>query len=216
MRKRLSSVRRIRVMKHRQQLWLPASLVLIVMTSAQCGGSLAPTRAQSQSGPQINTGVAQKPGPALQGKVVGELKPFEPTGKDLKASLFSHPVPEVWLNFPDPAKQGSQQNAASDGNESAIKVKMPPKARKLLISRWKIALAANYNLEIARPPGVNRDGSQLTALINSYLNVSSELMKIQIDAPDGRRTISQDEAKGLSEFMGASALNLVEQAKKYK
>jgi hypothetical protein len=58
--------------------------------------------------------------------------------------------------------------------------------------------------------GVNRD----IALTNYFLKSAEKLRKIEIDAPDGRRPISDKEAGDLLGFMRQASGNLIKEAKK--
>jgi hypothetical protein len=201
---------------HRQNLLLLALLAITVSASAQCGKSPTTAQGQSKSEPRIAAGAVPMPGPALQGKAAGEVLPFAFKNKSLKTSLLNHPMPELWLSFPVQGNQGKQQSASPGKNESTVRVELPVKARKLLAAHWKTALTYNYNTEITRPPNGDIFHRQMVEMANSYLNVQQALMKIEIEAPDGRRMISHDEAQDLGYFLNVAAVEVAEQAKKYK
>lgn len=200
----------------RRKIGLVVALAIIVVTSIHCGNYTDNIKAQSQSGSTTNTGVQRIPESALQGQAAGKESPFNPTGEDLKAAIYSHPPPEVWLVFHVSGKQGQSQSSSSDKGESAVRVDLPIAAQELLLSHWRVSLSSNYEMDIAGVPNAQSYGDQMVTIANSFQNVAAELMKVQIDAPDGRRTISQDEANDLTKFMGAAARNIIEQAKPYK
>ena len=71
-----------------------------------------------------------------------------------------------------------------------------------------------YNKEIVgfhnAQSGVDADLS----LVRSFMLTARELRKLQIDTPDGTRNISYDEAISIASFIGTSAKEIVENAKK--
>jgi len=152
--------------------------------------------------------------PLLEGKADGKVLPFEPAGENLKASLFAHPAPEVWLAFRVPAKQGQPQTATGDTNEPATKTELTPEAKRALQSHWEMALDYYYKSEFGEVPDAESDRNESVVLTNSFLVTTRKLKTLPIDAPDGRRNISWNEASDLARFMAAAAANLVEQAKK--
>lgn len=197
----------------KQRTGLLALFVMIISTSIGCAQANPDIKAQSQSHPQSMGGVARADEPAWPGKAEGKLLPFNPTVEDRKAAVLSHPLPEVWLSFPATEGQTRRQSDAANGEESPVRVELPPEARPLLMSHWQVALAARYNMDIAGTPDGETYRSQLVAMINSFQSVSGKLTQLQIDAPNGRRPLSQGEANDLAAFIGASATEIIKQAK---
>jgi hypothetical protein len=193
--------------KNKQNVGLIALVVLVVGTSVQCGKSSFDAQWQSRSGPKIATGAKKASDSVVQGKASGEVLPFNPTRENLRASLSAHPVPEVWLTFtPDKA-----QSKLPGEDRAAVRVELPPEAKKILSRHWEAAIAYYYNTEIAGVPDAKSFERESLALADSYSNALQELSKLEIDAPDGRRKISLDEAGSLASFLSASASNVIEQ-----
>ena len=143
------------------------------------------------------------PKPAVQASVGGQVKPFKLMRGGLKASIFAHPVPQLWLVFPP------VQNA------SKVTVELPSDATQSVLDCWAAELEYRYKKAF--------EGGSLQKRVNDdyalgrvNVTVLSKLQSLDIDAPTGRRKISDDEAGRIIRFLAESAQNVVEQAKKHK
>jgi hypothetical protein len=195
--------------------WL-IPLTLIFTLAARCDNSLdVVQQAQIQSKAGVQVVVAQSPAPAFQGVAGGELALFKHQENNLKASVLAHPVPEVWLVFAVPAESEKPQGIGN-ASVATVKVELPQEAEQTIQSQWELVLARQYEREVVGLRDVKSGISNDVAVANSFLNTGRELQKLLINAPDGKRNISQDEAYSIASFINASAVDVIKQVKKYK
>lgn len=195
---------------------LLALSVIAVFTSASCAKSREVKSAEVKSTAGASVSYPD-PNPTWQGKAAGEVRPFGPVGEDLKAYLLGYPAPEVWLAFPPSAGQAPAQNTASGGDEpTTIRVNLPPEAVARLAAYWRETLAFRYELDVKGAPDRQSHYELLVNMTNANTRAGNELMEMQIDAPDGRRTICPAEAWDIMKFINLAAAAIIEQAKEYK
>lgn len=202
--------------KHQQNIVLLTVLVIIVSISAQCGKSSMDAHGQSQSGPGTATGVTRASDPVLRGEASGEVQPFNLTRENLRASIFAHPVPNVWLAFSAGRTPDLSKGDLPSENGSKVRVELPSEAKEVLLHHWEAALAYYYNTEIAGMPDAESSRREAVTFANSNLVTTRKLRALQIDVSDGRRNIIQDEAGSLAAFISAAASDVVQEAKKYR
>lgn len=200
----------------RQSLTWLIPLTLIFTLAAKCDNSLSVMQeAQSHSNMGVRVVAIQSPAPALQGMAGGETALFNHPANDLKASVLAHPVPQVWLVFPV-LSEAHRARAIDNPSLPTIKVDLPQEAAPTIQAQWEVVLACQYERDVTgiqnAQSGMNFD----IAVANSFLHTRRELQKLSIDAPDGRRNISQDEADSIASFINASAVDVIKQARQYK
>ena len=189
---------------------LSALSVIALFTLASC------------SRPGFNTGGGDRvlvgSNPLTKGnKAAGELQPFTPADKDLAALLSGHPPPKVWLVMPPSTGQAGSPGASTGGPEPAtVRVYLPPEAMPVLSALWKSSLTCRYLMEIEGAKDRQSYMNLMIEINNATVAAENELLKIQMDAPGGRRAISAEEAGELVTFINASASTIIEQAKEYK
>ncbi len=186
----------------------------LVLLVAFAIGVVAATRYLTpQRGAKVDVSVAPPSSPALQGKAVGAVTPLELKSDDIKADILAHPAPTISLLFTFPPGEFEQSASASE-NQSSVSVQLPAESSKVLLTYWKAYLAFCYETELehVRDPQTQVDKDRAIGVLCKTTIV--ELQTLTIDAPDGRRKISQDEAYDIARFIGISASNLVAQAKK--
>lgn len=199
-----------------QNLRLIALLATSAVGTVRCDvSSLDVRRARPSNDSALIPSSRAKEGPLLQGKAAGVVSPFHLTGRNLREAVITHPYPEVWLAFAVRSPTEAPRDAPSDDNAAALRVELPPEAKRVLQSQWGMALAANYDLEFGGITEAGVRAQHSVTIINSSMNAALELRKILIDAPDGRRPISHDEADDLARFIGASAFDVIKQAQVY-
>lgn len=66
------------------------------------------------------------------------------------------------------------------------------------------------------PETIDLFGRLPKEIIDAKWDAKRALLKIKIDAPDGKREIALDEAEELAEFIRKSALDLIKGSNKYK
>ena len=147
--------------------------------------------------------VIYPPKPAVQASVAGQVRPFKLTRGGLKASIFAHPVPQLWLVFP-PVR-----------NAAKVTIKLPSDATKSVLDCWAAELEYRYK-KAFEAGSLQKRVNDDYALGRVNVSVLSKLQSLDIDAPTGRRKISDDEAGRIIRFLAESAQNVVEQAKKHK
>jgi len=179
--------------------------VISVFTLAQC--------AKSQEN-SVRTGVVLN-APAIQGTAAGKIETFKFNGGDLKTELSIHPAPEVWLIFP--STKSETQLAETDSSEPTThKVELPSESAEIISSLWKVALMSRYNLNVSE--GVNGHISQqeMSKIFNAGEDARHKLKKLEIAAPDGKRTISDDETNEIIKFINLSAIDTIAPFRKRK
>ena len=87
--------------------------------------------------------------------------------------------PELWLNFPE-----------------GKRVNLPETARKFIKQHWQIACRYYYR-EPRAPQDLESRTDRAVLLGNAGAKLIYEFEKLNIDAPDGRRPISANEAQAL-------------------
>ncbi|HEX8284490.1 MAG TPA: hypothetical protein VF588_14085 [Pyrinomonadaceae bacterium] len=195
------------------RIYVSTLSVIALFTPASC---IKSRESHGNTASVTNTAVVSvvRPSLAFEGKAAGEVQPFKPVGEDLEASLSAHPAPDVWLTFPAAAGQTRSQSTPPGEDEStAIRVALPPEAGAVLSALWKLSLISHYRLQIDGA----RDGVSSRNMMVTHMNATTraqvELEKMQIDAPDGRRAISPDEAGELVKFINVSARAIIEEVK---
>jgi hypothetical protein len=191
-------------------------LVIFVTTAAKCDFSLASVQQEkSHTGRGVGTGSMPVAAPVIQGEADGAVLPFNYGGEDLKASILAQPPPEVWLAFPASDKQ-EKTDGTSSATAPVLRIELPLSAKQLLSSQWAEVLAAKYQMEIEGERDAQSHTRNLVTIVNSFKHSELGLKKIYIDAPDGRRTISQDETRSLASFINSAATDIIKQAKENK
>jgi len=167
--------------------------------------------AKSQTG--VTVAVTRGPHPAWEGKAAGDVRPFERNNDDLRIALLSQPVPEVWLEFAESQREGQPARQPSEGKEPIIQVVLPPEAKAILKSFWEEALKFDYNETFARAKTAQEGFDRDMAWSRYHSASEGELQKVEIAAPDGRRAISDVEARDLLVFAHKASISLVKKAK---
>jgi hypothetical protein len=149
------------------------------------------------------------PHPAWEGIASGKPESFARNNDDLRTAVLTQPVPEVWLEFSESKREGQASRIPAEEKESVIKVVLPDEAREILKSFWEQSLEFNYKDVFDKPKtaqeGIERDREW----INYFTSTPQKLHKIEIAAPDGRRNISDEEARRLVLFLHKASGNLV-------
>ena len=191
------------MVSNQQKIYSLVLTVLSVFTFTQC--------AKSQE-TSVRTG-SYRIVPAIQGTATGEIEPFILNGDDLKTQLSLHPAPKVWLAFP--VSKSKTQSAVTDSGEQATdKVELPVEAVEIISSLWKVALMSRYKLYVAEIPDSKSYQQEMYKIANAGEAADRELRKLEINAPDGKRKISEDEAGEIIRFINISAVNVITPFKK--
>jgi hypothetical protein len=192
---------------------LLAALV-VNLTLAQCSTPKNNISADPQSDSKIIPKAKQIPPASIpQGKAAGELIPFRRTDEDLKDAIMAHPFPNVWLTFTTSSKQGQPQSDSPDRGETTAKVELPDEANQLLRTYWQTYLKATYNMDIKDMPEGESYLAQMVVISRSSDNTTQKLMKVDIEAPNGKRKLSWDEARDLTSLISGFAKDIINQAK---
>lgn len=166
-------------------------LLITSCTNAQTGG--------------VASVVSRGPHPAWEGRAAGDAPSIKPKGDDAKTSWLSQPVPNIWLEFIGSQKEGQPPRHTSEGKEEVIKVTLPPQAQDILKSLWEEALKYDYAEAFEKARTADEGHDRRIAMISYFEKSMEELKKVEIDAPDGRRTISNKEAEDILAFARKSA-----------
>lgn len=128
----------------------------------------------------------------LQGTVISEKSPELSKTDNLEELLQNASLGNLSLEFPK-----------LNGYE-ATKIKVPNEAMTELNSHFRSYIEFCWNKPKNAQEAVDKDAG----LINKIEKVRSKLSKIEIDAPDGKRNISQLETQRLLSFVTKSALKI--------
>jgi hypothetical protein len=190
---------------------IPLATLAVAITTV---AGLLSIYAASQEGSKVNISVAAPTPPALQGKAFGTVTPLELKSSDIKADILTHPMPSVSLLFTLPLGQYNR-GADSTENQSTVIVSLPAEANKILLPYWKGYLVFSYKTELERVLDPQTQVNEDRAIGQVFKTTVTELQDLTIDAPNGTRKISQDEAYDIVRFVGLSASGVVAQAKKH-
>lgn len=203
------------MLTHRQKIGLPLLLVL-ASANVQCYRDPTGTRAQTRPDKGIAVGAVKPTQSSIRGKAGGHVPEFRFGSNSLKASLFSHSAPEIWLIYPSTKAEAQPTDTLNPGGEATVKVDLSPEVRRMLGSQWQAALAYFYETEIENVADAGTYYSKSVTFSNSSLT-TMRLLEVQtVEDPSGRRNISADEAGDLVRFVNAAAAEVVAQAKRYK
>lgn len=151
--------------------------------------------------------------PALEGTVVGDLDPLAFKRDKPKASVLAHPTPRVFLIFNQPGRQSDSKSSAAN-HDRPIRVALSPSAKRELTPLWKALLAYLYESKVEGVADAKTQASVDGAILRSIMMTEARLQQLPVNAPDGRRSFSANEAESIVKFLSMSADNLVEQARK--
>ena len=193
-----------------KQLLVSATTCAIIIIAAKCIRPVVEARHSTALQVNANTAVYKKP-TASRGEAEGEVLPFDFTGDGLRTAVLSHPAPKTWLVY-RPLKLRDKVEGAQ-GARPATRVELPQEAERVLRTHWEFAISAQYDWEMTYVSDVEKRTQLSVAIINSSQRAASELTKIPIDAPDGTRPITLDEANDLVQFTGQAVVDVVKQAK---
>jgi hypothetical protein len=191
------------------------TLTTAVISTSQCAypNALVSSRV-GQDVPTGTVGVRNVPSPKLEGKAEGRLAPFKYEGQDLRDAVLAHPAPEVWLRFP--ATEGKDPAPSDDGTERAVRVELPPEAQRLINSQWSGRLASEYDWHYGEVANAQERVNLSVRMAQVSQQTALQLREVFIEAPDGRRPLSMNEANSVAQFINQSVAKVIEQAKASK
>lgn len=195
------------------------SINLVLLATAGIGitemtKGLMLIHAKSQQQPKATIAIVQPSAPSLEGRATGELKQFKFKGGDLKVDILAHPMPTTSLVFLSGARPTQKDPKTS--NKNSVKVRLPHDAANLLRAYWQAYLGFCYRTELKHPPDAQSQVNEDRAIGALSLTTRAKLQELTIDAPDGRRNISQNEAVDILRFLNLSASYIVSQAKEFE
>jgi hypothetical protein len=185
-------------------------MLLVVTTAMQCNRISLNASNMSQEGGKTVPGNAPVQGRVPQGKAEGRIQPFKLTGSNLKESVMAHPMPEIWLVFA--STSGPAPNSSAE--RLSIRVELPQDAQPVLLTQWNKVLASKYKQEVEGLSDAESFKKEDIAIASATDTSQRELTKLSIDAPDGKRTISWEEANELVVFINRAVTNLIGEAKR--
>lgn len=193
---------------------LITTLLFMIALAAQCNPSgLNANQVSTQDDAKPVAVFIPSSESELQSKVEGITQPFNPTSVNLKESVLSHPLPEVWLVFYSPVKPDQPQAHRPEGQKLSMRVELPPDARHILLTQWRKVLASKYKEEIEVLPDVQSFKKEDVVIASSTNTARLELTKILIETPDGKRTLSWTEANNLVIFINKAVADVLGQIK---
>jgi hypothetical protein len=171
-----------------------------------------PQVAGTDGGPAITATSSTPYVPADQGEAKGSVPNFQPGSNDLRAAILAQPLPQIWLESPAQGSLGGSKEKHAD----AIRIDLSDEARAPLTSVWQAYLEYYLKTKFVDEKEAQNRVDQDVAMVATAARTEASLEALSIDAPNGRRRISHDEALGIVSFLGRSANGIVEQAKQYK
>ncbi len=193
---------------------LPILLCLLLAVAMHNAPAKGASQAQQKN--ETRGAILPQPHAAIEGKAVGRVIPFKPSGDDLKAALLVHPSPELWLEFPAATGIGETPAISATGTEKMVRIDLPVAALKALSDCWEVYLSAHYNISVEPLRDANGLFKEKMRLANAIDETSDELRKSKIAAPDGTRDISYYEAEDLMERFHVMAVEVIQQGLQYK
>ena len=154
--------------------------------------------------------------PTWEGTADGDLSPLLLDGGDLKASVLSHPLPKVFLSFKASEMQRGTSAAVSIQTDAVMRVDLSSTINVTLASLWHAELEYSYKKEIEGISSGQAQVNEQREVLRSIIATIEFLKRQTIDAPNGRRNISENEALDILRFMRASVESVTEQAQKFK
>jgi hypothetical protein len=170
------------------------------------------TFANAQTGGGVTVAVTRGPHPAWEGKAAGDVQSFERNIDNLRTALLSQPIPDIWLEFAETSREGHLSTQPSK-NEAPIKIALPPEAKSILKLFWAEALKFDYDEAFVKAQSAQEAHDRDIGWINKCAASIVKLEQVEIDAPDGKRKISDVEAEGLVYFTRRASADLVNKAK---
>jgi hypothetical protein len=142
-----------------------------------------------------------------EGEAMGKASSGFPTvHKNQRSKLSFPPMPEVWLVYRDAVNPNSA--SANSEETRTITVQLSTKAKKVLRDHWKVACTYYYLTVIGRR---DREGRiDLLAKMDTAGAWSVyKLTELAVDAPSGRRRITENEAVSLVKLVNTYAKNSI-------
>ena len=173
---------------------------VFILVSISCSKSLHSDYSEIPL-PNANGSSVGYNGP-LQGSVISEETPTLSRSNNLEESIRSSSLEKLWLVFP-----------SSNGNEES-RVEVPANAMTELNSYFRYRLRFCLIPDQLGSSNVDEKVKQDMRLLRESNKVTNQLTNIEIDAPDGRRRISQIEADRLIIFITKSAVDLCSDLRK--
>lgn len=181
-----------------------SALLAFTFVGLAVTGKLTPRQSVSQ-GQAVVAVTRNASVPSDEGKADASVAPFQALSAGLRDSVLAQPLPEISLVFPAQHRQ--------TGGTFGKKLALPYEARKPLTSCWLAYLAYYYRIEIERESDPQSRSDNDNAMISITEDTAADLEKLVIDAPNGRRNISHNEARDVAYFLGRAAAGVVKEAK---
>lgn len=141
----------------------------------------------------------------INGVVNGQIPPICPVNFNSVDSIFSQPLPKIWLEFPK-SKQFKDNNSLNN------KIEFQPEVETVLEKYWLSALTYRYN-EWQGFSSNKEYQKQSLRLMKLADETKIELQKITINTPFEKRRISEIEAANLVTFVSKSADEIISKIK---
>lgn len=147
--------------------------------------------------------------PADEGTIEG--KPSDSAIADSKLeTILRQPLPEIWFVF---ACQNDKDSSAENCVDGRTKKEISPEIKELAEKRWRECLRFSYldlNKKFSNPQEL-MDAE--TVYINENRKFHSALKKLLVEAPNGKRLVSDNEAYELLSYIMQTAKETVQSAR---
>ena len=170
-------------------------LIFTVILSTQCEAQKK--NENSQIG--INTIAAEISKPSDEAKITGKAFDYEIKESSLEY-LQSLPLPNIQFVFEN---QKIELEDLSDD------------VKKVLSDHWKEAIKFSYNEHFSKPENAQAGLDRDMAWLRFCNKTQQKLEKLSINAPNGKRKISQTEAINSFGFLNEEARDLIDKAKNF-
>lgn len=170
-------------------VWTAACLAVLT----GCGHRPTDTAENSNVYATTSAGISR---PADEMIVVGEVPDYGEYDRDL----------EIMMKLPRPRLMLVSEGAPEQ------KLGLPEEAEKILDDHWREAIKFFYNDEYVPTGSAQNQGNRDTAWGRFCSATGQALQKVNIEAPGGKRTLSQTEASELWASLNRSAVKLVKKS----
>jgi hypothetical protein len=171
--------------------------ILVLISAAGLLTQCTARTAENQNNVSINTS-GEISRPADEAKIEGNIPDYEISETSLEY-LQSLPMPDVQLVF--------------ELRNNQKRIDLPADVKSALSSHWKEAIKFAYETRLHKPTDAQTAYKRDTDWANYCQETHRKLQTMLIEAPTGKRNISQTEAQNLWGFLNGATVKVMDKAK---
>ena len=181
-------------------------IVLAAVFVQQCSTSTEVSPQQEQG----NVAKSEVKGPANPANITGVLNE-EPINNTNLSTMLEQPAPKIWFNFDCP----EESSVIEICHEENLKQEMPGEALDVIDQFWKDTIGIRH-LTIIRKNEITAQTYQdeILAYTARATVFEKNLEEIWIETPQGRRKMSQVEARDVSAYLMRISFDVIERSQK--